>query len=54
MPDTSLGNLFHLSFCFGIDGISLWLVLLTTFLTPICILVGWHVPVTVEIKRKLI
>jgi NADH:ubiquinone oxidoreductase subunit 4 (subunit M) len=28
MPDTSLGNLFHLSFCFGIDGISLWLVLL--------------------------
>lgn len=50
--DTSLGNLFHLSFCFGIDGISLWLVLLTTFLTPICILVGWHVPVTVEIKAQ--
>ena len=35
-----IGDLFNLSFSFGIDGISLWLVLLTTFLTPICILVG--------------
>ena len=26
----------------GIDGISLWLVLLTTFLTPICILAAWN------------
>ena len=25
----------------GIDGISLWLVLLTTFLTPVCILAAW-------------
>jgi len=25
----------------GIDGISLWLVLLTTFLTPITILASW-------------
>ena len=26
----------------GIDGISLWLVLLTTFLTPVCILSAWN------------
>jgi NADH-quinone oxidoreductase subunit M len=26
----------------GIDGISLWLVLLTTFLTPLCVLISWH------------
>lgn len=26
----------------GIDGISLWLVLLTTFLTPLCILAAWN------------
>ena len=25
----------------GIDGLSLWLVILTTFLTPICVLVSW-------------
>ncbi len=26
----------------GIDGLSLWLVILSTFLTPICILVSWR------------
>ncbi len=26
----------------GLDGISLWLVLLSTFLTPLCILVSWR------------
>ncbi|MBV9340001.1 MAG: NADH-quinone oxidoreductase subunit M [Acidobacteria bacterium] len=26
----------------GIDGISLWLVLLTTFLTPLCVLISWR------------
>jgi len=25
----------------GIDGISLWLVMLTTFLTPLCVLISW-------------
>ena len=30
------------SYHIGIDGISLWLVLLTTFLTPICILAAWN------------
>lgn len=34
-----LGAHYHL----GVDGISLWLVLLTTFLLPICILVTWRV-----------
>src|SRR5690349_16832232 len=26
----------------GIDGISMWLVLLTTFLTPLCVLISWR------------
>jgi NADH-quinone oxidoreductase subunit M len=26
----------------GLDGISLWLVLLTTFLTPLCVLISWR------------
>ncbi len=30
-----------ISYQLGIDGISLWLVLLTTFLTPICVLAAW-------------
>ncbi len=25
----------------GIDGISMWLVVLTTFLTPLCVLISW-------------
>ncbi len=33
-----LGISYHL----GIDGISLWLVLLTTFLMPICVLAAWN------------
>lgn len=45
-----IGNLLSFSFAFGIDGLNIWLVLLTTFLTPICILVGWQIPATLEIK----
>jgi len=26
----------------GIDGVSLWLILLSTFLTPICVLISWR------------
>jgi len=33
---------FGISYFTGIDGISLWLVMLTTFLTPICILSSWN------------
>lgn len=36
-----------LSFHLGIDGISLWLVLLTTFITPLALLLGWN-----EIKNR--
>lgn len=36
-----------LSFYVGIDGISLWLILLTTFITPLAILLGWN-----EIKNR--
>ena len=46
----TIGGLFNFSFGFGIDGINLWLILLTTFLTPVCILVGWLIPASVEIK----
>lgn len=45
-----IGSLFNFSFGFGIDGINLWLILLTTFLTFICILVGWQIPASLEIK----
>ena len=34
----SIGASYHI----GIDGISLWLVILTTFLTPLCILAAWN------------
>ena len=47
---SQIGGLFNFSFGFGIDGLNIWLVLLTTFLTPICILVGWHIPATLETK----
>lgn len=35
---------FYLSF--GLDGISLFFVLLTTFLVPLCLLASWEVPVS--------
>src|SRR5579863_6178878 len=31
----------NISYHMAIDGISLWLVLLTTFLTPLCVLISW-------------
>ncbi len=31
-----------ISYFMGIDGISLWIVILTTFLTPVCILSSWN------------
>ena len=30
-----------ISYHLGLDGLSLWLVLLTTFLTPLCLLGSW-------------
>lgn len=49
-PPTPLPQLFNFSFGFGVDGVNLWLVLITSFLTPICILVGWLIPGAVEVK----
>jgi NADH-quinone oxidoreductase subunit M len=31
----------NIHYHFGLDGISLWLVVLTTFLTPLCVLISW-------------
>src|ERR1700686_1367023 len=31
----------HIHYHMGMDGISLWLVVLTTFLTPLCVLISW-------------
>ena len=33
---------YDINFRLGVDGISLWMVLLTTFLMPICVLCSWH------------
>ncbi|MFI5305456.1 MAG: NADH-quinone oxidoreductase subunit M [Nitrospiria bacterium] len=33
---------FHINYTLGIDGISLWLIMLTTFLTPLCIICSWN------------
>lgn len=42
-------NLFNFSIYFGIDGISLFFIILTTFLIPICLLTSYH---TVNKKIK--
>ncbi len=38
----SLGDYFQMNYNVGIDGISLWLVLLTTFIMPIAVLSTWQ------------
>ena len=40
-------NDFKFYYHVGIDGISLFMILLSTFLTPFCILASWH-----SIKKK--
>ena len=47
-----LSNL-NLSFTFGIDGISLVFVVLTTFLIPLCLLSSWN-NISVNLKQFLI
>jgi NADH-quinone oxidoreductase subunit M len=44
---------FDLTYHVGIDGISLWLVLLATFLMPICILCSWE-SIQARVKEYLI
>ena len=38
----SIGDFFQMNYNVGVDGISLWLVLLTTFIMPIAVLSTWH------------
>jgi len=35
-------SFFNMNFYIGIDGISLFFILLTTFLVPVCLLISWH------------
>ena len=41
IAEVSNGEYTTLSFVLGLDGISLFFVVLTTFLIPVCILIGW-------------
>jgi NADH-quinone oxidoreductase subunit M len=38
----NIGNYFQMNYNVGIDGISLWLVMLTTFIMPIAVLSTWN------------
>ncbi len=42
VPWISIGDYFQMNYNVGIDGISLWLVLLTTFIMPIAVLSTWN------------
>src|SRR6056297_3049652 len=37
-----IGDFFQMNYNIGIDGISLWLVLLTTFIMPVTVLSTWQ------------
>ncbi len=43
---------FHVSYHLGVDGISLWLILLTAFITVIVVLAGWEV-ITVRVNQYM-
>ncbi|PLX95025.1 MAG: NADH-quinone oxidoreductase subunit M [Desulfuromonas sp.] len=45
----SVANYFQMNYSVGIDGISLWLVMLTTFIMPIAVLSTWQA-VTTNVK----
>ena len=38
----NIGNFFQMNYNLGVDGISLWLVMLTTFIVPITVLSTWE------------
>jgi len=44
---------FYISYHMGIDGISLFFVILSTFLTPICVLASWKA-ISVRVKEYMI
>jgi NADH-quinone oxidoreductase subunit M len=48
----SLGN-FHVGYHMGIDGISLFFVLLSTLLTPICVLASWE-SIRTQVKEYMV
>lgn len=53
VSDTGFFSFSALNLALGIDGISLFFVILTTFLTPVCILVSWS-NITTYIKEYCI
>ncbi len=44
---------YNINYHLGVDGISLFFVLLTTFLTPLCVLASWRV-ITYRVKEYMI
>ncbi len=44
---------YNISYHMGVDGISLFFVLLSTFLTPICVIASWA-PITTRVKEYMI
>ena len=38
----NIGNYFQMNYNLGVDGISLWLIMLTTFIMPIAVLSTWN------------
>ena len=44
---------YRISYHMGVDGISLFFVLLSTFLTPICVIASWA-PITTRVKEYMI
>lgn len=42
MVGVSLAPLLNVYYLIGVDGISLWLIILSAFLVPFCILVSWQ------------
>lgn len=44
---------YNISYHLGIDGISLFLILLTTFLTPLCILASWQ-SITTQVREYMV
>lgn len=44
LVDIGWKSIISLSFTLGIDSLSLWMILLTTFLFPVCVLVCWQNP----------
>lgn len=53
MDEINWINFYNLKVLLGIDGLSLFFILLTTFLTPICLITGWK-SITIYIREYMI